>query len=230
MQRWISPECLAINLCISFDLNRLNRVSLAMQGGEGLPVTPTHLSTVKLQHGPINLRQLFQQLIQKIDALDANPALLAASGFDDQVYRSLVMALQPKVFLKEYVAETDGLAAQRISALSAFERYVEEYLLSPLSLTEMEIMLGISARALQYACLKRHGCSPMTYIRNRKLDYAYQQLLHRQGSTKLADLAAELYFSSQSRFTRYFRERFGIKPSELLAGPGNLSDLMPEMR
>lgn len=79
----------------------------------------------------------------------------------------------------------------------------------------MEMQFGISARALQYACMKRHGCSPSAYIRNKRLDYAYQLLQNQQQGIKLTDLATQLYFSSQSQFTRYFRERFGLRPSEM---------------
>ncbi|WP_006788850.1 helix-turn-helix domain-containing protein [Thiorhodospira sibirica] len=152
-------------------------------------------------------------MIQQIDAFAGDAALLQAAGFNDQVYRLLAMALQPEVFLKQ----TDYLAAQRVDTLAAFERYVEEHLQKPVALTEIERMLGVSARALQYACLKRHGCSPMAYIRNRKLDYSYQYLLQSQNDINLAKLSAELYFSIQSKFSRYFRERYGVLPSEFMA-------------
>lgn len=222
LHRAVDPGCLAVNLCITFDLNRLNQVSLIMQGGEGLPMTQTHLRSIKLHYGSINLRQLFIQLIQQIDAFAGNATLLQAAGFDDQVYRLLAMALQPEVFLKDYLLpHTDSLAVQRQDILAAFERYVEEHLHTPLSLTEIELVLGVSARTLQYACLKHHACSPMVYIRNRKLDYAYQHLLQGRKETKLAELSAELYFSSQSQFSRYFRERFGFLPSECIVSRGH---------
>ena len=213
--RAVNPNSLSVNLCISFDLKRLNQVSLTMQGDDGLPVTQTHLRTVELHYGPINLRQLFIQLIQQIDAYASNTTLLQHAGFDDQMYRLLAITLQPEVFLKNHLSHTEYLATQRRDILATFERYVEEHLHAHLSLTEIERRLGVSARTLQYACLKRHNCSPMTYIRNRKLDYAYEYLLRSPKEIKLSELAAQLFFSNQSQFSRHFRERFGFLPSEL---------------
>lgn len=102
--------------------------------------------------------------------------------------------------------------------MKAFERYVEEHIDQPIALSALEAALGVTARALQYACLKQHGCSPRAYIRNRKLERAYARLSHRTAPAKLASLAFELGFSSQSQFARYFRERFGVLPSAVVAG------------
>ena len=59
--------------------------------------------------------------------------------------------------------------------------------------------------------------SPTTYIRNRKLDLAHALLRQQGNDITLAEVAARLHFSSQSQFTRYFRERFGLLLSELQA-------------
>lgn len=207
---------LTSSLHITFDLDRLNRVSTAMQGGEGVQVFADHLKQVRLSHGKIDLRRQFTLLAQQIDGFGGNAQLLRAAGFDDQVYRLLAITLLPEVFLKEHLSHAENRALQRPDALNAFERYVESHLQEPVSLTEIEILLGVSARALQYACMKRHGCSPSVYIRNKKLDHAHALLLQRRDGVKLAELAAQLYFSSQSQFARYFRERFGIRPSDLV--------------
>lgn len=212
-----SKEVLTSSLHLSFDLARLNRVSMVMQGGEGVPMTQTQLRTVPLQYGPINLRQLFLQLTQQIDAFASDAAQLQTAGFDDQVYRLLAIALQPEVFLKDHLSAAEHKQLQGPRALDTFEHHVETHLDEPLRLTEIEALIGVSARALQYACMKRHGCTPRTYIRNRKLDLAYTILSNRRNGIALAELAAQLHFSSQSQFTRYFRDRFGIRPSEMKA-------------
>lgn len=210
-----SREHLTGSLHITFDLERLNRVSLAMQGGAGVPMTQTQLRAVKLQHGPIDLRSLFLQLTRQIDAFAGDVALLRTAGFDDQVYRLLAMALQPEVFLKDHFSPDEQRACRRPGALTIFERYVEEHLQEPLSLTAIEARLGVSARALQYACLKHHGCSPRVYIRNKRLDAAYAHLSQASGTIKLSDLAFEFGFASHSQFSKFFRERFGLLPSQV---------------
>ena len=210
-----SADRLTSSLHITFDLERLNQVSLAMQGGEGLAMTQTHLRAIRLRYGPVNLRQLFLQLILQIDAFAGNAALLQLAGFDDQVYRLLAMTLQPEVFLKDHLTPQEQRQLHNPRALAQFEHHVEAHLEEPLRLTDIEILLGISSRTLQYACMKKHGCSPTRYIRNRKLDLAYALLRQQGGDITLAEVAARLHFSSQSQFSRYFRERFGVLPSAL---------------
>lgn len=216
VRRSIRSDLLATNLCIGFDLIRLNRVSLAMQGGEGVPITEMHLHSVKLQYGPINLRHLFIQFIEQVDALGGDAVLLKAAGFDDQVYRFLALALQPEVFLHRHVSAEEQRTLEGSKVTANFEAYVDAHLQDSLRLTEIELALGVSARALQYACRKRHGCSPSTYIRNRRLDIAYEVLEKGGPDLRVAALAADYHFSSQSHFSRYFRERFGVLPSEVL--------------
>lgn len=210
-----SPSQLTSSLHITFDLKRLNRISLAMQGGNGIPMVHTHLRTVKLQHGHLNLRQLFYRLTQEIDGFARDAELLRAAGFEDRVYRLLAMTLQPEIFLKDYLSVQEQRQLQSPHWLAAFESHVEANLEETLRLTDIEKLLGVSSRAMQYACMKKHGCSPSTYIRNKKLDYAYALLRQKGNVTTLAELAARLHFSSQSQFARYFRERFDILPSAL---------------
>lgn len=214
-----SLEQLTGSLHITFDMARLHRVSLAMQG-DAPAVTPPagdRVMRVALRHGTVDLRHLFLLKTQQIDACGADPTLLLAAGFDDQVYRLLAIALQPEVFLQAHLSRADHSASHRPQLMAAFEDYVEAYFREPITLTQIEMVLGVSARALQYACMKRHGCPPLTYIRNRRLDHARQQLQNRT-DVKVASLAAALNFSSQSQFSRYFRERFGLLPSQVKAG------------
>lgn len=213
-----SAETLTSSLHLSFDLARLGRVSIAMQGGEGAVTTETQLRTVRLHYGPINLRRMFLGLLGQIDAFGGDAALLRAAGFDDQIYRLLAIVLQPEVFLASHLTGSERRALQVPRALEAFERFVEAHLDEPLRLTDIEVLLGVSARALQYSCVKRHGCSPRTYIRNRRLDLARALLSRKGGTLTLAEVAAQLHFSSQSQFARYFRERFGCRPSDVAAG------------
>ena len=210
-----SPEQLTGSLHITFDMNRLHRVSQVMQGDHVVPPpTGDRVMRLPLRHGNVDLRSLFIRKTQLIDASGANPEMLLAFGFDDQVYRLLAMTLQPDVFLKNHLSREDTAAVRRPHLMATFEDFVEAHYNEPITLTQIEVLLGISARALQYACMKRHGCPPLTYIRNRRLDHALQQL-QINPNCKVANIAAELYFSSQSQFARYFRERFGLLPSEV---------------
>lgn len=55
-----------------------------------------------------------------------------------------------------------------------------------------------------------------TYIQNRKLDYAYRELSkHGEKKHNVSKLAYKLGFSHPPAFSRAFKAKFGIKPSEV---------------
>jgi AraC-like DNA-binding protein len=218
LTREVRPDQLATSLCIVFDLERLNRVSQVMQGGGHFkPVVADRLQGVRLRHAGLDLRRAWLLHMQQIDAWGADEQLLQHAGFDDQVYRQLAITLQPEVFLRPHLPRAERLAGDRPQISAAFAEYVDTYFKEPMGLTQVELALGVSARALQYACAKAFGCSPLSYLRNRRLDHA-RDLLMSEPETKIAQLAADLNFSSQSQFSKYFKQRFGLLPSQMHRG------------
>jgi len=59
------------------------------------------------------------------------------------------------------------------------------------------------------------GRSPRAYLDNLCVETAIAKL--SSGRTKIADVSAELGFSAQSNFTRFFQHQVGIPPSEYRA-------------
>ena len=208
---------IAGSLIVSYDLERLNQVILAMSGNSRLMVREERVRPLPLLQGAVDFKHLFLNLFAQIDAFGGDLALLKLNGFDDQFYRLLAMSVRPEHFLNRELADQECRAAGRDALMAMFERHVEENIDRPIHLSELEAVLGVTSRALQYACMRRHGCPPRVYIRNRRLELAHQRLRNATEPLKLARLAYELGFSSQSQFTRYFRDRFGVLPSELQA-------------
>lgn len=202
-------------LIIAFDENRLDKVLRAMSANQVHLQESGDVRTLPLIRGRVDFRRLFIALTRQIDGYGGDTALLRLAGFDDQIYRLLAMALRPEYFLRDGTPARAIGQRSRNRAIDLFERYVEENIDQPIALSEVEALLGTGARALQYACLKRHGCSPRVYIRNRKIERAHERIRHATQPLQLARLAFELGFSSQSQFSRYFRERFGVLPSQL---------------
>lgn len=96
-----------------------------------------------------------------------------------------------------------------------------DYLMANLSrritLTDLEIVSGLSAWSLQYAFQKRFGCSPVTWIRNERLNAARELLLAGGGHDKVTTAALALSFSIMGEFSRLYWARFGEYPAETLA-------------
>lgn len=207
---------IAGSLIIKYDLNRLNWTIESMVGSAQFAVREERVRPLPLVHGTTQFKKLLLNLFAQIDALAGEVELLKLTGFDDSFYRLLAMMVRPDLFLEPQITARERKTSQRPDLVSVFEHYVEAHLEKTILLTELEASLGVSARALQYACMKRHGCSPRTYIRNRKLDLARDRLGDTDHPVKLSSLAFELGFSSQSQFSKFFRERFGVLPSQLL--------------
>lgn len=206
---------IAGSLIITYDQQRLNQAMQVMTPGEHCLPLADQVRPLPLAKQGVNFRKLFFNLFTQVDAFGGNTGLLVHSGFDEQFYRLLAMCLAPEVFLQANTTQQSTGSDQHKLLMARFEQYVEDNMEKTISLSELEVVLGVSARTLQYACLRSHGCSPRTYIRNKKLDHAYQHLSGVNAPVKLASLAFALGFSSQSQFTHYFRERFGILPSQI---------------
>ncbi|MHC9036851.1 GlxA family transcriptional regulator [Cobetia marina] len=94
---------------------------------------------------------------------------------------------------------------------------MENTLEAPLSIAALAEELGLSWRQLERRFQQGLGCTPRAYHGERRLLHA-RSLLHdtRHGVT---DIALACGFSSHSSFTRAFRRRFGITPTQARRQP-----------
>ncbi|MET9909319.1 AraC family transcriptional regulator [Streptomyces sp. NPDC006476] len=89
---------------------------------------------------------------------------------------------------------------------------------TPFTLGELAQAAGVSARRLQEGFREHIGVTPMTYLRNVRLDRVHTDLL--TGATGVTEAAGRWGFTHLSRFSAAYRRRFGVAPSETLAGAG----------
>ncbi|WP_253064626.1 GlxA family transcriptional regulator [Cobetia sp. Dlab-2-AX] len=94
---------------------------------------------------------------------------------------------------------------------------MENTLEAPLSIEALAEELGLSWRQLERRFQQGLGCTPRAYHGERRLLHA-RSLLHdtRHGVT---DIALACGFTSHSSFTRAFRRRFGITPTQARRQP-----------
>lgn len=76
------------------------------------------------------------------------------NGFDDQFYRLLAMTLRPDHFLSTETAAKTDQSVQKQGIMARFESHVEDNIDKPIVLSELEAVFGVTARTLQYACMK----------------------------------------------------------------------------
>ena len=78
-------------------------------------------------------------------------------------------------------------------------------------------MAGVSAYTLSKAFHKRHGTSPMRFLKQRRLEAAQRALLAAEPSrTTVTDVAMYFGFCHLSQFAIDYRKAFQELPSETL--------------
>lgn len=89
-----------------------------------------------------------------------------------------------------------------------------------ISITELCEKLNVSERSLQYAFKEHLDITPVSYINSVRLHHVKKRLFQlRHQKPSIADVAAEYSFYHMSGFSKSFKDKFGILPSEILQYP-----------
>lgn len=152
----------------------------------------------------------FQHLCSLIDATSGNPDYARILGIEDMMYRWTVHALGilPADSGKAPIEATDH---SRLDVVCDLVRTAHE---RPVTLTEMEAISGLSARALQYGFKARFGCSPMEWQRRERMQHARRRLLLATPDETVTSVAYAMGFCSSAAFSTQYRRYFGETPSQ----------------
>ena len=93
--------------------------------------------------------------------------------------------------------------------------YIYEHLHEPLSVESVADEVGRSRSYFSTLFKRETGISVSDYIRKKRIEAAKNML--KYSSIPYAEIAAILAFSSQSHFSRVFREEVGVTPREYRA-------------
>ncbi|WP_308464479.1 AraC family transcriptional regulator [Ferrimicrobium sp.] len=100
-------------------------------------------------------------------------------------------------------------------------RFVDDNLQEDLSLEKVATAIGVSPRTLQKAFQDELHTSPMTYLRDQRLDRIRAEILKESDMAEtLGTIAARWGMHHYGRFARSYRERFGESPSATLERNG----------
>lgn len=198
------------SLIISFEEHRLQKTIAAIKGSAD-PATQSLANPLllPLKAGNVEFDRVFLSLCQLIDKFEGQAAALAALGLDDSFYRAIALLLNQKQFLTSDEERSYG-------NLDKLCDYIVGHIAERITLTDLESMSGLSARALQYAFLKQFNCTPMQWVRQRKAEYARSLLLQGGESTTVASVAVQCGFANFSKFSLFYQTIFQEKPSETI--------------
>lgn len=172
---------------------------------------------ISLTAGGISFDSVLRSKFALIDSLASQPHALAMLCLDDLIYRSVAIMLQPEPFLESsHDSNLDSACVNR--TLDRVCGFVMAYLGDPISLTKLEQISGFSRRSLQYAFLKRFGCTPMQWVREQRLGLARSLLSDPASGMSITEVALSCGFPNAGMFAGYYHRRFGELPSATLAG------------
>lgn len=106
-----------------------------------------------------------------------------------------------------------SLSLQDKLLLERAQKYVEEHMAdSELSVEEMSRAMGMSRVHLYKKLMVVTGKSPIEFIRVIRLNHAARLL--RKSQLNISEIAYKVGFNNPKYFSRYFKEEFGVLPSE----------------
>lgn len=203
------------------DLQRLRRTAAAMAGlGISERRFGGDLDIVRALQPRSRRNEQLLQVLEKTFRLLDHPDLESSGdlqhlGIDDLIYRNLALLLFPNL---ESLLRND-ISPQRSDRERVFAElleWAEAHLHTPINLSQLEQRSGYSRRNLQLAFQQRFGCGPIQWIRRQRLERARQDLLNAAPGESVASVAQRYSFSSLSVFSRDFRLRYGLTPSQVL--------------
>jgi AraC-like DNA-binding protein len=166
--------------------------------------------TVDLFESATGIGVLLEQLVQGLtgdpDALMAHPHVLLRQ------IRTLAAALllsQPHSFTNPLVL---GQSPPRPRTLRRALQFMTENVSEPLTLTDLAEAAGCSPRTLNSAFRDYLAVTPMTYLRNLRLERVREELLG--ADDPIGAIAYRWGFTHLGRFAGVYSRRFGELPSQ----------------
>ena len=145
------------------------------------------------------------------DATD-QPLVVASAG---RLLAAAALAVFPNNAL------TDPTVEDRRDANPALLRravtFVDEHAREGITVAELAAACHVSVRAIQLVFRRHLETTPMAYLRRVRLDHAHRELAAADPAlTTVTAVAYRWGFSSPSRFAAYYRQAYGIHPSQTL--------------
>lgn len=150
------------------------------------------------------LAQLWSD-IQRDDASLASAVNLAER--EDALFTQFVLAMQGTG------TDRDGTPACT-SAIAKAEDYLLACLTQPVSRAELAATSGVSIRTLSRGFAKRWGTGPMGFLKTRRIEAVYRELLGAEpGAISVTEVAYRYGFTHLGRFAAEYKRMFRESPS-----------------
>ncbi|MDO5627066.1 MAG: AraC family transcriptional regulator [Mobilicoccus sp.] len=160
-------------------------------------------------HGALNL--VFAEL--------SSPGSLIHQGVGARALQDLLVSTLLLVQPSSLSARLRPTApSPRRRTVTAAIEYVDAHLSDPIGPTDLAAHAGCSVRTLQQAFRDDIGVTPVTFIRDRRLDRVRADLEGAGPDVRISEVAARWGFGHLGGFAGHYRQRFGETPSDTVKG------------
>ena len=157
---------------------------------------------------PQNVAKVLQTMLQEQERMDAfsNDIILA------QLKVMLLLLLRETVAPRGGKLQASNAVHAENEIICQAQQYISTHIREKLSVPLVARQVDVSPSYLTALFHKNLQISPGEYIRRIKLQESKQMI--RENNLNFTEIAAELQYSTVHHFSRQFKEKFGITPTE----------------
>ena len=157
---------------------------------------------------PQNVVTLLQNMLREQERMDvfSNDIILS------QLNLLLLMLLREAASPKGGKLQTSNAIHSENEIIRQAQQYISSHIREKLSVPLVARQVDVSPSYLTALFHKNLQISPGEYIRRIKLQESKQMI--RENNLNFTEIAAELQYSTVHHFSRQFKEKFGITPTE----------------
>ena len=167
----------------------------------------THLKNRKIT-APQQVVTLLQQMLREEESADEFSADMIIAMLGQVLMLLLRQAKSPSTGKPK----TSNNLNSENQIIRRAQQYISDHLTEKLSVPLVAQMVDVSPSYLTALFHKNLQISPAEYIRRLKLQASKQMI--RENSMTFTEIAAALQYSTVHHFSRQFKEKFGITPTE----------------
>ncbi len=157
---------------------------------------------------PQNVVSVLQNMLREQERMDAysNDIILS------QLNLLLLLLLRESAAPKGAKLQTSNAIHSENEIIRQAQQYISSHIREKLSVPLVARQVDVSPSYLTALFHKNLQISPGEYIRRIKLQESKQMI--RENNLNFTEIAAELQYSTVHHFSRQFKEKFGITPTE----------------
>ena len=127
-----------------------------------------------------------------------------------------ILFLLVKDYRESEAAEKEIQDSRRLDALSKITTYMREHYTEDLKLSDLATLFGYSDAYLSRMFKKYAKVNFKSYLQEIRMAYAYRELMNTDYT--ISRIAMDNGFADSRAFSKEFRKRYGILPSEIKRG------------